>query len=162
MSRASIANWYAAQSPRDQRVLVIGGVAAAILLLAGLFLPLRSKLIAARAELQQQQADLQWMRQVGPALAAAGPAPAALATADSLVVLIDTSARESGLAQALTGTQPASDGAMRVQLEGADFNAVTAWVSRLSTQHGVRVEAATITASNAPGVVNATVLLRAR
>jgi general secretion pathway protein M len=162
MSASKLASWYATQSPRDQRVLVIGCVVVALILLVGIFLPLQRKLREADSALQQQQADLEWMTQVGPALAAAGPGPAAVATADSLVVLVDTSARESGLGQALTGTQPAGDGSMRVQLEGADFNAVTNWVSRLSTQHGVRVEAATITASNSPGIVSATVRLRAR
>jgi general secretion pathway protein M len=162
MSASRFASWYATQSPRDQRVLMIGSVVVAVILLGGSFLPLQRQLREAKSQLQQQQADLEWMKMVGPALAAAGPGPAAVATADSLVVLVDTSARESGLAQALTGTQPARDGSLRVQLEGADFNALTSWVSRLSTQHGVKIEAATITASNSPGAVSATVQLRAR
>jgi general secretion pathway protein M len=78
------------------------------------------------------------------------------------VVLIDRSARESGLGQSLTGTQPGTNGSMRVELQQADFNMMAAWISRLSSQHGVRVESATITGSNTPGIVNATVQLRAR
>jgi len=88
--------------------------------------------------------------------------PAAAATQESLVVLIDRSARESGLAQALTGSQPVGDGGMRVQLEQADFNLLSGWVSRLSSQHGVRVEAASVTSAGTPGIVNASVQLRAR
>ena len=85
-----------------------------------------------------------------------------VATPESLLVLIDRSASESGLAKALVGTQPAPNGSMRVQLEQADFNQVAGWLSRLSSQHGVRVESATITSSSTPGIVNATVQLRAR
>lgn len=162
MSTSRLGSWYATLPPRDQRVLLIGTLIVAIILLVGIFLPLQRKLREADAALLQQQADLQWMQQVGPALAAAGPGPAAVATPDSLMVLIDTSARESGLAQALTGTQPSRDGSARVQLEGADFNALVNWISRLSSQHGVRTESATITASNSPGTVSATVQLRVR
>lgn len=160
MKLAAMRNWYEAQSARDQRILRWGAVAAVVILLAALLLPLQRSLIQARQQLEKQQSDLQWMRSMAPTLAAAGPGPAAAATGESLVVLIDRSARESGLGQALTGSQP-SGGAMRVQLEAADFNLLVSWLSRLSTQHGVRVEAASVTGAAAPGVVNASVLLRA-
>ena len=45
------------------------------------------------------------------------------------------------------------------QLQG---RRLAGWISRLSSQHGVRVESATITGSSNPGIVNATVQLRAR
>jgi type II secretory pathway component PulM len=163
MSRAQILNWYATLSPRDQRALQLCAVAVVLVLLGGVFWSLHRNLAEAEALAKQQQADLEWMRSVGPVLAAAGPGPAAAATPESLVVLIDQSANESGLAKALTGTQPvAGGGGMRVQLQQADFNLLTGWLSRLSSQHGVRVESATITGSDTPGIVSATVQLKAR
>jgi general secretion pathway protein M len=162
MNREQILNWYTTLSPRDQRVLQIGSAVVVLMLVAGLLLPLHRNVSEATARLQQQQQDLQWMQSVGPLLAAAGPGPVAAATPESLVVLIDRSARESGLAKAMTGAQPAANGGMRVQLEQADFNLLAGWMARLSSQHGVRVESATITGSNNRGVVNATVQLRAR
>ncbi|MEO8314567.1 MAG: type II secretion system protein GspM [Pseudomonadota bacterium] len=165
MNRDQILDWYSTRTPREQLVVQAGGFLVVLMVLAAIFLPLQRNLVATRTALAKQQTDLEWMRQVGPALAAAGPAPASAATQESLVVLIDRSARESGLAQSLTGTQPAAGGGgggMRVQLEHADFNLLTGWISRLSSQHGVRVESATITGSNSPGIVNATIQLRAR
>ena len=123
-------------------------------------LPLQRSVAQARRQVAGKQADLQWMRSMGPALAAAGPGPATAPTGQSLVVLIDTSARESGLGQALTSSQPAG-GAVRIQLESADFNLLVGWLSRLASQHGVRVESASVTGSAAPGIVNASVVLRA-
>jgi general secretion pathway protein M len=161
MNRITITNWFASLTPRDQRILRIGAVVVALILLVWIFLPLQRSVSEARAHLAAQQADLDWMRQVAPTLAAAGPGPVAAATKESLVVLIDRSARESGLAQALTGSIPAGEGSMRVQLENADFNLLSGWIARLSSQHGVRVEAASVTSSTA-GVVNASVQLRAR
>jgi general secretion pathway protein M len=161
MSRTQLVDWYTNLTPRDQRVLRIGGVVTLLIVLVGIFLPLQRSLAAASVQLAAQQADLEWMRQVAPTLAAAGPGPVAAATQESLVVLIDRSARESGLAQSLTGSQPAGDGAMRVQLEQADFNLLTGWIARLSSQHGVQVVAASVTGSG-PGIVNASVQMRTR
>jgi general secretion pathway protein M len=161
MSRAQIVSWYGNLTPRDQRVLRIGGVVMLLILLVGVFLPLQRNINRARAELAAQKADLAWMREVAPTLAAAGPGPVAAATNESLVALIERSARESGLAQGLTGSEPAGEGAMRVRLEQVDFNLLTGWISRLSSQHGVQVVAASVTGSG-PGVVNASVQMHTR
>lgn len=159
MIPTSLRTWYERQSERDQRVLRWGGVVAVIIVILGVLVSLQRGLVKARAHLAEQQADLVWMRSMAPTLAAAGPGPAATPTNESLVVLIDRTARESGLAQALTGSQPSGNAAMRVQLENADFNLLIGWLSRLGSQLGVRVENASVTASSA-GVVNATVLLQ--
>jgi general secretion pathway protein M len=160
MIPASLRTWYERQSERDQRVLRWGGVVVVIIVIAGVLVPLQRGLTNARTHLAEQQADLVWMRSMAPTLAAAGPGPAATPTNESLVVLIDRTARESGLAQALTGSQPSGKGGMRVQLENADFNLLIGWLSRLGSQLGVRVENASVTASGGVGVVNATVLLQ--
>lgn len=163
MMPASPTTWYERQSERDQRILRWGAVALTLILLLGIFVPLQRSLVQARKHLATQQADLAWMRSVAPTLAAAGPGPSAAPSGESLVVLIDRTARESGLAQALTGSQPSGNGSMRVQLENADFNLLIGWLSRLGSQHEVRVESASITATGtATGVVNATVQLHQR
>jgi general secretion pathway protein M len=162
MIPASLSAWYQRQSERDQRVLRWGAVVVALIILLGVFVPLQRALSQARAHLATQQADLAWMRSVAPTLAAAGPGPAAAPTGESLVVLIDRTARESGLAQALTGSQPSGSGSMRVQLENADFNLLIGWLSRLGSQHDVRVESASITANGTTGVVNASVQVHQR
>lgn len=164
MMPAALSDWYSRQSERDQRVLRWGGMAALVIVLALVLLPLQRNLSQARARVAQQQADLAWMRQMAPTLAAAGPGPADAASpqGESLVVLIDRSARESGLAQALTGSQPAGNGAMTVRMENADFSLLIGWMSRLVAQHDLRVESASITGNGNAGVVNASVQLHQR
>jgi len=163
MIPASLRAWYERQSDRDRRVLGWGAIVVALIILLGVFLPLQRALTKARAHLADQRTDLAWMRSMAPTLAAAGPGPAAAPTGESLVVLIDRTARESGLAQALTGSQPTGNGSMRVQLESADFNLLIGWLSRLGSQQDVRVESASITANGtAAGVVNASVQLHKR
>jgi general secretion pathway protein M len=163
MSRSALTVWYAQLAPRDRRILNIGAVVVALILIFWVMFPLQRSLSLAREELRDKQANLEEMRGMAPTLAAAGPGQPATpvpAGNGSIVVLIDTSARESGLAKALTGSTPAGNGAMRVQLEQADFNLVIGWLHRLSTQHGLRIEDATFTDTGGAGLVNLSVQLR--
>jgi general secretion pathway protein M len=160
MMQNALTDWYGNLAPRDQRILRYGAVAVAIILVIWVAWPLQRNLELAREQVRQQQADLGEMDRDAPTLAAAGPGRAATASAQSLVVLIDTTARESGLAKALTGTTPAGTGAMRVQLENADFNLLVGWLHRLATQQGVLVEDLTVTGNGGAGLVNVAVQLR--
>jgi len=161
VTRAELRRWFESLAPRDQRMLRVGCIAAAAIVLAGVFVPLQRVVSAAGKRVEQKQADLAWMRAAVPSVIAAGPGPSSRATAASLVVLLDQSARESGLGKSLAGSQPNGNGSQRVQFNAADFNLLVAWLSRLSSQHGVKVESATFTAASAPGVVTATLVLRA-
>jgi len=161
VTRTDLQQWYGSLSLRDQRILRLGGAAAFVIVLVLLLLPLQRALSGAESRVERKQADLAWMRAAAPSVVSAGPGPATLATAESLVVLIDQSARESGLGKALAGSQPSGNGAQRVQLNMADFNLLVAWISRLSGQHGVRVESASISSGSEPGMVTATLVLRA-
>ncbi len=153
--------WYAKRAPREQRILRIGAVAVVVIVLLWILLPLHRNLSQASEHLVQQQEDLKWMGSVGPTLAAAGPGQArATASNESLVVTIDRTARESGLAKALTGSTPSGSGSMRVQFENADFNLLLGWLHRLTTQHGLMIEDATFTSNGGAGLVNASVLVR--
>jgi general secretion pathway protein M len=161
VTRAELQQWFGSLSPRDQRILRLGGAAAFVMVLVLLFLPLQRALSGAESRVERKQADLAWMRGAAPSVLSAGPGPGTQATAESLVVLIDQSARESGLGKALAGSQPSGSGAQRVQLNMADFNLLVAWVARLSGQHGVKVDSASISAASEPGMVTATLVLRA-
>lgn len=155
-------DWYQARAPREQRVLRLGAVAALALACLAIVLPLQRGVSSGKQRVESKLQDLEWLRQVGPTLAAAGPTAAPPESQESLVVLIDRSARESGLAKAVTGSQPSGAGGLRVQLEKAEFNLLVAWLSRLTTQHGLRVESASIDAAPEPGLVNAAVVIRLR
>lgn len=150
---ASLANL----SERDRRVLLIGAVAALALLVFGLLIPLDRSVARERAKLTQKRADLAWMQSVAPEIAASAPPPSA--TGESLLVIIDRSARESGLAGSMAGSEPGAAGSLSVRLERAPFDALVAWLARLSQQNGVSVDSATIEKGGAAGLVNAAIVL---
>src|SRR3712207_3153714 len=101
MMNFSLAN----MNERERRMVMFGGIAAVLLLLVGVVLPLDRSVARAEARLEKKQADLLWMRTVGPELSAAGPSVAQPATQDSLLVIVDRAAREAGLGQALTNSE---------------------------------------------------------
>jgi general secretion pathway protein M len=152
--------WFHAQSPRDQRVAMIAAVVVALLVVLGIFVPLDASVSRAHARVQRKQADLAWMQSVGPQLAAAGTSVTAPTSQRSMIVVIDSSARESGLGSSLNSSEPSGPGALRVRLDKAPFDTVVVWLAKLSQQNGIRVESGNIDAAGPPGLVNAGLVLR--
>ena len=153
--------WYAKLSERERRIVLFGGIAAAVLLLLAIVLPLSRNIAQARQRVSNKQADLAFIQNAVPQLASAGPGMGAAATGESLVVLIDSSARESGLGKSLSSSQPTPDKGLRVRLDHVPFDALVAWLARLSQSHGVSVESAEIESAGETGFVNAGLVLKA-
>ena len=107
---ARLSDALARLSERDRRMLLVGSLAAVALLIFGILIPLDRSVSRERAKLTQKRADLAWMQSVAPELASSAPPPSA--TGESLLVIIDRSARESGLASAITGSEPGAAGSL--------------------------------------------------
>jgi type II secretory pathway component PulM len=131
-------------------------------LVFGVILPLDRSVAKAHARVVAKQADLAWMRAVTPELVAAGPGPAPLTSQRSMLVVVDRAAREAGLGTALTSSEPSGAGGLQVRLEKAPFDAIVAWLARLSEQDGIRVDSATMDIAGQPGIVNAGIVLHTR
>lgn len=155
---ASLAERFAALSERERYMVMGLGVVAVLVAVFGLILPLDQRVTQLQARVEQKQADLQWMRQVAPELI--GTAPPPMGSQESLLVIVERSAREAGLSAALVGSEPNGTSAINVRLEKASFDMLIAWLARLSQQNGIRVDNATIDSAGTPGLVNAAVLLR--
>src|SRR5271168_2536621 len=89
-------------SERDRRTLKIGGVVAALLLVY-VIIQLDSSVSSAHKRILKKQTDLTWMRSVAPELVSSGGFRPQGGGGQSLLVIVDRSARESGLASALAG-----------------------------------------------------------
>ena len=145
-------------SEREQKIVKFGGIGAVLVLIFGVLMPLDSSVAKTRARITQKQADLVWMKNVAPVLAAAPTHGAG--TGESLIVIVDRSARESGLEKALAGSEPNGPGGIQVRMEKASFDALIGWLSRLSQQNGIGVDGASIDSGGGPGLVNAAIVLR--
>jgi general secretion pathway protein M len=145
---------------RERRMVLFGGVAAVALLIFGVVLPLNSSVTKAQERVGKKQADLVWMQAVGPELANAGPTVAKPSSNESLLVVVDRAARESGLGTSLVSSEPQGPGVLRVRLEKASFDIMIGWLARLADQNGISVDTANVDSAGAPGIVTASLVLR--
>jgi general secretion pathway protein M len=153
--------WYANLAERERRIVTFGAIGAGILLILAVVLPLNRNISQARQRLDTKQNDLSFIQGAIPQLASAGPGGGNIASSENLVVLVDSSARESGLGKSLSSTQPTGNKELRVRFERVAFDGLVAWLARLSQSHGVRVESAEIEFAGEAGMVNAGLVLKA-
>lgn len=147
-------------SSRERWILIGGAGVALILLVLAIVLPLQSRVSATEARIEKKRDDLIWLRSMTPQLSMLQTArPPALT--ESLVVLIDRTAREAGIGKSLVNSQPSGDGGLNVRLEKMPFDSLIAWLAQLNERYGVRVDSATVDAANEKGTVTATLILHA-
>lgn len=155
-----IKQWLDGLAPRERNLVY---VAAALLGIAIVYfavvLPVTSAARHREARIVQKTSDLAWMRQVAPQVMAAAAAGGGMASDESLVVLVDRTARESGIGSSIRDQTPAGQNGLQLRLEGAPFDLLMAWLANLQQQYGVRVDGAIIGAASAPGLVNANLTL---
>jgi general secretion pathway protein M len=155
-------DWFDNLAPRERLVVSIGAVVAGLILFWGMVLyPLGSSAEASAERVARKQADLEWMLGAAAEIKASGGIVSAAGNPDqSLVVVIDRSAREAGIGAALTRNQPVGEDSIRVRLESASFDAVTRWLGQLQGSYGLDMESATFERGKAEGTVTASVILR--
>jgi general secretion pathway protein M len=152
--------WLAGLAPRERNlVYVAAGLLAVALVYLVIVLPLNSAASKRAARVDQKAADLALMRQMAPQLKAAAAMGGVVTNNQSLVVLIDRTGREAGLGGSIRDQSPSGEHGLRLRLESASFDALVAWLGNLQQQYGVRVEAATVDAAAAAGLVNASLTL---
>lgn len=156
---AALEAWFRSLAAREQRMVALGAVAAVLLLLLGAWLPVERRVARLEQQVQTRQADLAWLQSMGPQLTALRDRPPG-ASGESLVVLADRVAHETGIARSLN-TQSGGDGTLSVRLEQVAFDSLLNWASELVQRHGVRVESASIDSGANSGMVSATIVLRA-
>jgi type II secretory pathway component PulM len=153
------ARWWDSLATRERMVVAAGAVIAAAILLIGGTWALAQRVDAARERLSRKQRDLVFVQLASAEILAAGPARPAGAGDEPLLVLADRLARESGLRESLTGTESSADGSLRTTFRAVSFDMLTGMLFRLTQQHGVAVREARIEDADAPGRVDATILL---
>jgi general secretion pathway protein M len=154
--------WFYGLKPRE-RWMVAGAGVLVVLSVAYLFVlaPFYAAVDAQAERVAKKQADVAWMRSVaGDVIALSRDAPmAAVPTGESLVVVVDRTARECGLGSSLTGQTPNGTTGIRVRLERAEFDKLVLCLANLQQGHAVSIESATIDRTSEPGFVNASLVL---
>jgi general secretion pathway protein M len=148
------------REPRERRILLFGAITALLLIIVATVLPLQRSVAAIEQRVERKRNDLQWLRTMAPQLAGL-QGNAAPPLTEPLVVVVDRTARESGLAKSLVGSQESGDGGLNVRLDQTPFDSLIGWLAQLRERYGVRVDSATIDAGKGSGNVTATLVLHA-
>jgi general secretion pathway protein M len=156
----NVRDWFDNLNERERNLVYVAGALVGVALVyLVLVLPFQASGKKMSARVAQKTADLAWMQASAPqAMAAAGVAQAG-GGGDSLVVLVDRTAREAGLGTSLRDQSPDGNNGLRLRIEGASFDTLITWLATLQQQYGVSIESATVGAA-APGLVNATLSLK--
>jgi general secretion pathway protein M len=149
----TLRTWYESRAPRE-RILV--NVAAAFIVVALVYVLLLAPLSKATANrsarVERKQSDLAWIRSmIGPLQQLEATRPR-INMNESLLVIIDRSARQVGLT--LAGQSPNGENSMRVRLENAQFDLVVTWLGQLNQQYGLEIDSAQFDKTGKIGVVN--------
>jgi len=158
MNLDTVRDWLGNLSTRERNLVYGAAVLAALALLYLVIVrPFTTTTSRMAARVEQKSADLAWMRAQAPqAVAAAGVAQSK--SGESLVVIVDRTARQAGLGATLRDQSPNGNAGLRLRMEAASFDTLVTWLAVLQQQYGVGIEAATIDAAG-PGLVNATLSL---
>lgn len=158
----NLKEWYSGLQPRERMVMTAGAVLVALTAIYIFALgPFYAAAAAREASVSKKQADLAWMRSVAGEMQALGANQPMVAapTDESLVVLVDRTAREAGLSSALTGQTPNGETGIRVRLESAAFDRAMMWLGNLELSHRIAIESATFDRTATPGLVNINLVL---
>lgn len=154
--------WWIGLAQREQRMIASAvGFLVLFLLYAAVWSPLQNSRAQLSEQAEQQRATLQWMQQTVAEIRqlSAGGSGRRPTTGQSLLGLIDQSARAQRLAEAVKRVQPDGAHSVRVWLENAAFDDVMQWLGLLEKQNGVVVEALNVERGEQEGRVNARLTL---
>lgn len=158
MNLTVVRDWLANLSARERNLVyaaaALGGIALLYLVLV---LPFTTTTARMAARVEKKSADLAWMQAQAPHVMAASGLSSKHSD-ESLVVVVDRTAREAGLGTSLRDQSPSGNAGLRLRLEGAAFDTLAVWLVNLQQQYGVGIDSATIDAAG-PGLVNATLSL---
>lgn len=154
-------HYWANLQPRERHTLLGGGVALALILVYALVIdPFQQELLRLQQSVDSQEEALAWMRQASTEVKRLrGSSPAAgRVSGQSLMSLVDSSARSAGLSGTIKQIKPEGH-AVKVRLEEVGFDDMLRWLEQLSARQGVSVSGLVMERLPQPGRVNASVTL---
>lgn len=156
-------SWWFSLQPRERYTLAGGALMLLVTLLyVGLWEPLQLgyERLERRVESQQQTiAEMERAAREVARLRAQGSGPQADRGGQSLMTLIDTSARSAGMAEALERVQPENNGKVRVWFDNASFDAMLGWLDSLIGRYGVVVDSLVVERGEGEGRVDVRAVL---
>ncbi len=141
-------NYWQQLKPRERIILILlGGVVSIVLLYIAVLEPFQLKVEQLESRITKQKTDIQWMRNAALEIKqlqgnAIGNSQRNLRKGQSLLALVDRTAKQNKLASAMKRVEPDGSKRVRVWLEKATFDDVTKWLFKLQNDYQLEIESA--------------------
>jgi len=148
--------------PRERLLVGLAAVVVAFTVFyLALWEPIHQRNAALRERLAEQRALLVWMEERAAEVRAlrGGAGTGRLPAGDSLLGIIDRTARGADLKGRVSRIEPDGEDGVRIWLDGVAFDALVRWLGRLQRQYGLTVASAVIDREG-PGKVSARLVIR--
>lgn len=151
--------WFESLEARERRLVIGGGVVLFVMIVYFLgWEPFINGLHDLRDRTHTKLQQVAWMQNAAQQikqLQARSTAPAQLGAGQSLLGVIDRTAKLKNLGDSVKRVQPDGSNKARVSLESANFDIVIGWLEELERHYGVGVETVTFEKREEPGLVDA-------
>lgn len=155
-------DWFESLEPRERLTLLAGaGLLTLILLWVVLVGPLYAAADKRKEQLTTMQANLIRASELSAEISshgATGPARSVQGQNQSLMIVLERSARGAGLQ--INRSQPVDADSVRVRFENAPFDSVVRWLAQLASSYSVQVDTASMERRDTPGMIDAQLTLK--
>ena len=159
---SAIQDWFEQLKFREKIIVSAGTVVVAgVLIVSFAIRPLYINSARTAERVTSKEALLVTLEQAATSLSSgkADSARAIEAASQSMVVVVDKSARSFGLGQYLTRNQPDGATGIRLRFEGAPFDSLVKWIAEVQGRYGMTTVSASFDQAGASGRVNCSLVL---
>lgn len=149
-------------SSRERWVLVAGAVVTVLLVLLFTWISLQGRVERLQGQVRDHQSLDQWMRaaaQQVTELRGMQSRGNRNTGNRSLLAIVDQTAKQSGLSNAIKRIEPEREDNVRVWFEEVAFDDMINWLSRVQQNYGVQVDVISVDRQDRVGMVNARMVL---
>lgn len=155
--------WFLSLSQRERVMVQLAGSVVILFILYLLIIePLGSNYTKNKNNVAKAEESLQWMRTAATEIKQLrGNTTISKRPKDrqSILSLVDRSARKAGLATVMKRVQPEDDTGVRVWFENAAFDELIHWLATIEATHGLSVNEINVEQTEATGLVHVRVFL---
>ncbi|MFV2055376.1 MAG: type II secretion system protein GspM [Thiohalomonadales bacterium] len=151
-------DWYENLQQKEKRMLMFGGIALGLMLIyLLLWEPLAENYKSAKKNSEKYEKLVAWMEQHAAEVRVlrATMAPSAGRGNQSILGVVDKTAKQIKLSKNLKQVRPDGNNKARVRLEDAPFDTVIRWLELLQQQQGITLVSSSIQKQGTNGLVNA-------
>ncbi|TDJ13374.1 MAG: type II secretion system protein M [Gammaproteobacteria bacterium] len=152
----TLTQWFDERSESERNVLIAAAALLLVLFIGMALSPMYKSLQQNERRVARQYAELDKMKTIA-GQSATNRSQQSTTASGSLVILLQSSARQEGVA--IATMQPIGDDSINTRLDDVSFNAMIRWLAALESR-GINVQTASLRVGQESGTVDSNLLLR--